>query len=243
MHIHHVKKATISSGLGSSCACFISDNGLCAGEGVPSHMLGERWQISPATRAIPLPLIGIKCSLNPWSDRAHFLLKMGTRQVIRISALADSELSLTVACSTALFSFSVKQAGQLSDFSFHIKIQLGLAVSPLVIVSETWNVQHARTCLSLSYDFGARPEKEREAQDSHPLLLSGVWWKCSFCNSKCWTLTWFSLIARIKRPCIFWCPILQTHEMEYRGSLKFCGISLIIVLVQDHIWGGDQGRF
>lgn len=104
---------------------------------MPSHVLGERWQISPATWAIPLPLIGIKCSLNPWSDRAHLFLKRGTGQVIRISALADTELSLSVACSTALFSFSIKQAGQLSDFSFHIKIQLGLAVSPLAIVSET----------------------------------------------------------------------------------------------------------
>lgn len=34
---------------------FIADNGLCAGGDVPSHVLEEGLQMSPATGALPLP--------------------------------------------------------------------------------------------------------------------------------------------------------------------------------------------
>lgn len=143
------------------------------------------------------------------------------RQVIEFQPLrvADFHCGLF---NSFVFSSVLGRQGSSQIFPFTSKSSLVWQSHHLwLFLKPVWNMQRARTCLSLSYNVGARLGKERVAEDSHPLSLIGVSWKCSFRKLKCCTLTWFSLIVCKKCPCVFWCPFLQTHEMEYRGSLRF----------------------
>lgn len=143
------------------------------------------------------------------------------RQVIRISTFAGSWLSLWLV-QQLCFSLVLSRQGSSQIFPFTSKSSLVWQSHRLwLFLKPVWNMQRARTCLSLSYSVGARLGKERVAEASHPLSLIGVSWKCSFHKLKCCTLTWFSLIVCKKCPCVFWCPFLQTHEMKYRGILRF----------------------
>lgn len=76
---------------------FIADNGPCAGGHVPSHVLEEGLQMSPATGALPLPQwVWNTHWIHSWSEVTSFPEEpLEHWRVITISPFVDSSLSLT----------------------------------------------------------------------------------------------------------------------------------------------------